>query len=77
VVCAVDINPSKADSFLAGARQQIIHPERLPEFNPDIVLVMNPLNREEVGADMAQLGLTTKLYAVDVETCAGLDLGLC
>jgi hypothetical protein len=36
-------------------------------------MVMNPLYREEVGADIAQLGLTPKLYAVDPETCAGLD----
>lgn len=74
IVCAVDINPRKANTYLAGAGQQIIHSERLPEFNPDTVLVMNPVYRDEVADNLAKLGLAPELLTVDPETCAGLVL---
>jgi len=76
IVCAVDINPRKADTFLAGSGKQIIHPDRLPEFEPDIVLVMNPVYRDEVAGDLRKLGLATELLTVEPETCAGLEVSL-
>lgn len=72
VVCAVDINPRKANTFLAGAGQKIIRPDDLPGFRPDYVLVMNPVYRDEVAADLSQLGLAPTLLTVDSETCAQL-----
>lgn len=74
VVCAVDINPRKANTFLAGAGQVIIQPDDLPGFSPDYVLVMNPVYRDEVADDLFRLGLAPTLLTVEPETCARLAI---
>lgn len=53
----VDVNPGKQGSFLAGSGQGIVAPERLRELRPDTVIVMNPIYRDEIAAQLASLGL--------------------
>jgi len=61
---AVDINPYKQGRFLPGAGQEIIGPDRLEEYPPDLVIPMNPIYLEEIRADLARRGLHPELLAV-------------
>jgi SAM-dependent methyltransferase len=53
----VDINPHKAGKFLAGTGHEIVLPERLRQDPPDTVIIMNPIYREEIAADLERLGV--------------------
>jgi siroheme synthase len=64
VTRVVDINPHKQDKHLAGTGQRIVPPENLIENPPDVVIVMNPIYRDEIAADLARRGLTPDLVAV-------------
>lgn len=64
VARVVDINPHKQGKHLAGTGQQIVPPEALAEDPPDVVIVMNPIYRDEIAADLARRGLTPELVAV-------------
>lgn len=61
---AVDINPFKKGRFLPGAGQQIVGPEFLRDYVPDLVVVMNPIYLEEIRGDLAKLGLNPEMAAV-------------
>jgi hypothetical protein len=54
---AVDINPHRQGQFMATTGQEIIGPQSLTEHVPDVVIVMNPIYKEEIEADLRQLGL--------------------
>jgi SAM-dependent methyltransferase len=55
---AVDINPHRHDQFMATTGQEIIGPERLTRDTPDVVIVMNPIYKEEIEVDLRKLGLS-------------------
>lgn len=61
---AIDINPRKAGAFVAGTGQEIVTPDRLPEIRPDVLLVMNPEYRPEIGDAVAGLGLDIPMIPV-------------
>ena len=61
---AVDINPYKQGRFLPGAGQRIVGPDFLEEYGPDLVIPMNPIYLDEIGADLANRGLHPELLAV-------------
>ncbi len=44
----VDINPLKQNKYVAGTGHPIVGPDYLPQHRPDVILVMNPIYREEV-----------------------------
>jgi hypothetical protein len=58
---AVDINPFKWGKFMAGTGQQIVSPEFLVQYRPDLVVVMNPIYLEEIRAQLDALGLHPEL----------------
>ncbi|MFC2053425.1 class I SAM-dependent methyltransferase [Chloroflexota bacterium] len=45
----VDINPDKQGKFVAGAGQQIVKPEFLQKYKPDVIILMNPIYEKEIG----------------------------
>ncbi len=49
----VDINPRKVGKFIPGTGQEIVPPQFLRTYQPDVVIVMNPNYRGEI-ADMAR-----------------------
>lgn len=53
----VDINPRKRGKYITGAGQQIVPPEFLQTYQPDTIIVMNPIYREEIKGMVDQLGL--------------------
>lgn len=58
---AVDINPFKAGKFMAGTGQQIVSPEFLVDYEPDLVVAMNPIYLDEIRAQLDALGLQPEL----------------
>ncbi len=65
VAAAVDINPRKDGTFLAGTGHPVVAPERLPSLRPDAVVVMNPIYLAEVRARLDALGLSLPLHSVE------------
>ncbi|MDH4146710.1 MAG: class I SAM-dependent methyltransferase [Acidimicrobiia bacterium] len=58
---AVDINPYKTGKFMAGTGHEIVAPEFLVEYRPDLVIAMNPIYLDEIRAQLDQLGLHPEL----------------
>lgn len=58
---AVDINPIKTGTFMAGTGQEIVAPSFLKEYRPDVVIIMNPVYREEITRDLAAMGLSPEI----------------
>jgi hypothetical protein len=57
----VDVNPRKAGRFIAGSGQEIIEPNGLRELRPDVVILMNPIYREEISSALHGLDLDPDL----------------
>jgi hypothetical protein len=64
ISAVVDINPRKQGMFVAGTGQQIVPPEWLAQFPADTILVMNPLYRDEIQQQIAQLGMFPDIRVV-------------
>jgi hypothetical protein len=60
----VDINPRKQGMFQAGSGQEIVGPSALAQLRPDAVIIMNPIYRDEIGADLRSFGLEPELHTV-------------
>ena len=65
VAYTVDINPFKHGTFLAGTGQEIISPLFLKEYQPDTVIIMNPIYRDEIQKDLQEMGLSPELLDID------------
>ncbi len=44
----VDINPNKQGKYIAGTGQKIVAPEFLLDYQPDTIIVMNPIYESEI-----------------------------
>ena len=64
VVRVVDINPHKAGHYLPGTGQEVVLPAALADDPPSLVVVMNPIYRKEIAADLEGMGLRPVLLAV-------------
>jgi hypothetical protein len=60
----VDINPNKRGTFLPGTGQQIITPDELKAYNPQIVIAMNPIYRSEISKSLEQLDIHAELFTL-------------
>jgi SAM-dependent methyltransferase len=61
---AVDINPHKHGTFMAGTGQEIVAPEFLRQYQPDVVIVMNPIYRQEVQRSLQAMELNAEIMTV-------------
>ncbi|MDH5307994.1 MAG: class I SAM-dependent methyltransferase [Myxococcales bacterium] len=61
---AVDINPHKHGHFMPGTGHEVVSPEFMAEYRPDVVVMMNGIYREEIGKQLAEMGLAPELLAV-------------
>jgi SAM-dependent methyltransferase len=66
ITYTVDINPHKHGMFMAGTGQQIVSPTFLREYRPDVVVVMNPIYRDEIQRDLARLGVSADVVTVEM-----------
>ncbi len=60
----VDINPYRQGKFLAGSGMQISAPEYLIDYRPDVVILMNPIYREEVRRHLERMDLAPRIVSV-------------
>ena len=59
VGCVVDINPHRQGKFMPGSGHEIVGPAAMSSYQPDVVMVMNPIYCDEIAADLAQIGVTS------------------
>lgn len=64
IAAAVDINPHKWGKFMVGSSHEIVAPESLRTLEPDLVVAMNPIYVDEIGAQLVELGIHTELTAL-------------
>jgi SAM-dependent methyltransferase len=64
LAAAVDINPHKWGKFMVGSNHEIVSPETLRTTRPDLVVAMNPIYLDEIGAQLAELGVDAELTAL-------------
>jgi hypothetical protein len=64
ITYTVDINPHKRGTYMAGTGQEIVSPEFLKQYPPDVVIVMNPVYQQEIQRDLADMGLTPDVLAL-------------
>jgi hypothetical protein len=57
----VDINPRKSGMYIVGTGQQIVPPEFLTDFQPEIVILMNAIYRDEIASMLQELGVTAEI----------------
>jgi SAM-dependent methyltransferase len=61
---AVDVNPYKHGTFLAGTGQEIVAPASLGARPPGVVVVMNPMYVGEIRDDLRALGVEPEILAL-------------
>lgn len=64
IAYAVDINPIKTGTFMAGTGQEIIAPSFLEAYRPDDVIIMNPVYRDEISRDLKAMGLSPTIHTL-------------
>ena len=62
---AVDINPNKLGTYMAGTGQKIVSPEFLVDYQPDVILLMNPVYQTEVEQKILLLDINTEVIAIE------------
>ena len=65
VACAVDINPHKHNTFLAGTSTPVVPPESLKSLKPTYVVAMNPIYSSEIWHQLSSLDLAPTLLTVN------------
>jgi hypothetical protein len=60
----VDINPRKHGKFMPGTGQEIVPPEFLVQYQPQKIIVMNPVYGDEIQRDVDRLGVDVHLLTV-------------
>ena len=64
VACVVDINPHRWGHYMSGTGHPIISPDDLRELKPDLVIVMNPVYRDEIAQDLYDRGLGPRVVTL-------------
>jgi SAM-dependent methyltransferase len=60
----VDINPHRQGTFMAGTGHEIVSPEFLKNFKPDVVIVMNAIYKNEIRQDLTRMGLSPEILTL-------------
>jgi SAM-dependent methyltransferase len=60
----IDINPHRHGKFIPGAGKQIMPPEFLKEYRPDITIVMNPIYCHEIQGMLDDMGVATEVTSI-------------
>lgn len=55
----VDINPNKQGLYIPGSGQEIIAPDVLMDYQPDVVVLMNPIYKREVELKLEEMKVKT------------------
>lgn len=60
----VDINPHKSGLFQPGLPQMMVGPDHLKEYQPDTVIVMNPIYLKEIGEALGGMAIECEMIAL-------------
>jgi len=60
----VDINPYRQGCYMAGTGHEIVAPQFLREYKPDVVIVMNAVYKDEISKDLYDMGLSPKILTL-------------
>jgi hypothetical protein len=60
----VDINPFKHGKYMPGTGQEIVPPEFLKEYRPDVVVLMNPIYQREVQEMLDQMNVAADVWTL-------------
>jgi len=71
IAAAVDINPFKQRKHLPGSGVPVVSPEALPGMKPDLVIIMNPVYRDEINSTLSELGLAPHVLALGDQLTVG------
>lgn len=61
---AVDINPNKHGTFLAGTGHEVVGPDFLGTYQPDVVIVMNPIYCAEIQQTLQKMGIMPTMISI-------------
>jgi SAM-dependent methyltransferase len=60
----VDVNPYKAGKFLPGTGHSVIAPEQLRQYQPGVVVAMNPVYVDEIRQRLGAIGVSADVIPV-------------
>jgi SAM-dependent methyltransferase len=60
----VDINPHRQKTYMAGTGHEIVAPDFLKEYKPDVVIVMNAVYKDEISKDLNDMGLSPEILTL-------------
>ncbi len=60
----VDINPHRQGYYMSGTGQKIVGPGFLKEYQPDTIIIMNAIYKEEISRDLNNMGLSPEIIAL-------------
>jgi len=60
----VDINPYKQGTYMAGTGQKIVAPKFLKEYQPNVVIIMNPAYHRDILEDLDQMKVNANCITV-------------
>lgn len=60
----VDINPYRQGYFMSGTGQEIVAPNFLKTYEPDVVIVMNAIYQDEIRRDLREMQLSPELISI-------------
>lgn len=58
----VDINPHRQGKHMLGTGHRVVAPSEVPAIDPDVVVVMNPVYRDEIVTELGRLGLEPEVW---------------
>ena len=62
----VDINPHRQKTYMAGTGQLVVSPSFLKEYKPDLVVIMNPIYKDEIVKDLDSMGLNPEIRTLGI-----------
>ena len=60
----VDINPHRQGTFMAKTGQKIVSPEFLKDYQPNKVIVMNAIYKNEIRQNLQEMGLSPEILTL-------------
>jgi hypothetical protein len=60
----VDLNPRKWGHYLSGTGQEIVPPEFLRDYSPNVVIIMNRIYRNEIESSVRDMGLSPEFLCL-------------
>ena len=60
----VDVNPHKCGLYIPGTGQEVVSPEFLKQYRPDVLLIVNPNYRDEISHQVSALGIVPDLLSI-------------